>query len=195
MLIVLVLREENRLSKGLEGTFAGEATPEWLCMGRSVVEIVFSSSSFVDGPSFFLRSERVRSVIDRLRETVSSETEALEGSLILDIIWPGVLNDIPFSSSFPLRSGFSGLSRGLPGIRDGPDPMSSGLWSDFASSGLRTRFVVPVSALAIDKSGLLTRIAVSGIRGDIWGSGLTADLAGSGLLTGLSVCELFVDRY
>ena len=86
MLIVLVLREENRLSKGLEGLFAGEATPEWLCMGRSVVETVFSSSSFVDDPSFFLRRERVRSVIDRLRETVSSEADALEGSLILDII-------------------------------------------------------------------------------------------------------------
>lgn len=195
MLIVLFLREENRLSKGLEGTFAGEPTPEWLCIGRSVVETVFSSPSFMDDPSFFLRSERVRSVIDRLRETVCSETEAFEGSLILAIIWPGVLNDVPFSGSFPLSSGFSGSPRDFSGIRDGPDPTISGLLSDFGSSGLRTRLAVLVSALAIDKSGLLTLIAVSGIRGDVWDSGLTADLAESGLLTGLNVCELFVDKY
>lgn len=195
MLIVFVLREENRLSKGLEGTFAGDATPEWFCMGRSVVETVFSSSSFVDEPSFFLRSERVRSVIDRLRETVCSKTDALEGSLNLDIIWPGVLNAVPFSGSFPLSSGFSGSARGFSGRRDGPDPTISGLLSEFGSSGLCICLAVPVSVLAIDKSGLLTLIAVSGIRGDIWASGLTADLADSGLLTGLSVCELFVDKY
>ena len=195
MLIVLVLREENRLSKGLEGTFAGDAPPEWPCMGRSVVENVFSPSSFVDDPSFFLKSERVRSVIDRLRETVCSEIDALEGSLNLDIIWPGVLNDVPFSGSFPLSSGFSGSPRGFSGIRDGPDPTISRLLLDLGSSGLRTLLAVPVSVLAIDKSGLLTLIADSGIRGDIWASGLTADLADSGLLTGLSVCELFVDKY
>ena len=163
MLIVLALREEKRLSKGLEGTFAGEATPEWLCMGRSVVETAFSSSSFVNDSSFFLRSERVRSVIDRLRETVCSETDALEASLILDIIWPGVLNDVPFSGSFPLSSRVSGSPRGPSGISDGPDPTSSGLLTSLGSSGLCTRLAVPVSTLALVKSGLLTRIAVSGI--------------------------------
>ena len=195
MLNVLALREENRLSKGLEGPFAGEATPEWLCMGRSVVETVFSSSSFVNDPSFLRKSERVRSVIDRLRDTVCSETDALGASLILDIIWPGDLNVGPFSGSFPLSSGFSGSTRGSSGIRDGPDPTISRLLADFGGSGLFTRLAVPVSALALVKSGLLTRIAASGIWGDILGSGLMADLAGSGLLTGLSVCELFVDKY
>ena len=188
MLNVLALREENRLSKGLEGPFAGEATPEWLCMGRSVVEIVYSSSSFVNDSSFLRNNERVRSVIDRLRDTVCSEIDALGASLFLDIICPGDLNDGPFSGSFPLSSGFSGSPRGS-------STMMSGLLLEFGGSGLFTRLAVPVSALALVKSGLLTRIAVSGIWGDILGSGLTADLAGSGLLTGLSVCELFVDKY
>ena len=163
MLNVLALREENRLIKGLEGPFAGEATPEWLCMGRSVVEIVFSSSSFVNDPSFFLRSERVRSVIDLLRDTVCSDADAVEASLILDIIWPGDLKEVPFSGSFLFSSRFSDSPRGSSGIRDEPDPTISGLLSGFGSSGLCTRLAVPVSALALVKSGLLTRTAVSGI--------------------------------
>ena len=163
MLNVLALREENRLSKGLEGPFAGEATPEWLCMGRSVVERAFSSSSFVNDPCFFRKSERVRSVKDRLRDTVCSETDALGASLILDIIWPGVLNDGPFSGFAPLSSGVSGSPRGSSVKRDGPDPTMSGLLSNFGSSGLFNRLAVPVSALALVKSGLLTLIAVSGI--------------------------------
>ena len=195
MLNVLALREENRLSKGLEGAFAGDATPEWFCMGRSVVEIVFSSSSVVKDASFFRNSERVRSVIDRLRDTVCSELDALGASLILDIIWPGVLNDGPFSGLFPLGSGSSGSPRGSSTSRDGPDTTRSGLLSDSGGSGLFTRLAVPVSALALVISGLLTRIAVSGICGEISSSGLTAEPADSGLLTGLSVCELFVDKY
>jgi hypothetical protein len=85
ILIAFALLEEKRRSKGLVGLFAGEPTPEWFCIGKSVPDTLFSSSSLVIG-SFFRSSERVRSVIESLREGGCVESDGLEASLILDII-------------------------------------------------------------------------------------------------------------
>ena len=84
-LIAFAFREEKRLSNGLVGLFAGEPTPEKCCIGKSVLKTAFSSSSLADF-SFFRRSERVRSVIDSLREGGCADTEDLEASFILDMI-------------------------------------------------------------------------------------------------------------
>lgn len=70
--------DRERAMVGLEGRFVGVGSPEGLCIGKLVLDSVFSSSLWNEG--FKRRSERACSAIDLLREAERSGTGGLAAS-------------------------------------------------------------------------------------------------------------------